>query len=307
MTDAAGGGLAPVFVVGCPRSGTTLLQQLLSRHPDLVVAPETHFVRRFLLEADRYGDLHQDAAMHRLLDDVVAMPELVEMRVDPDLLRARCLAGPRSADAVFATLLRCFGEAWGAPVVGEKTPNHVLYLRRLEQVFPDARFVHIVRDPRAVVASWRHVPWSTGSVAGDTRVWRRYVAAARRQPPRHAPLHQLRYEDLVAEPERVVAGLVARLGLARHPTGVGADAPSERAGLVDVAREPWKTGSDGPVRAEAADRWRSALSAAEVLTVERSAWRLMRAYGYAPDHGPLALAPGLLVGLPAAVRRRVRR
>lgn len=299
--------LRPVFVVGCPRSGTTLVQQQLSRHPDLAIAPETHFVRRFVVPVDRYGDLADDRAMHRLVDDVLAAPETARMRVDPAVLRAACLAGPRTPEAVFGHLLRGFAAGWAVGVVGEKTPNHVLYLPWLERAFPEARFVHVLRDPRAVAHSWRTVPWSTGSLAGDARVWRRYVAAAAQRPPRRAPLLLVRYEHLVADPDGVVRRLLRDLGL--DPDRLPVDAPAEpsRAGLLDVAGEPWQAGALRPVAAGGGQRWQEEMTPDEVAAVERVTWRWMRHWGYPPRSRPWTLAPGLLSDVAGAARRRLSR
>lgn len=67
------------FLVGCPRSGTTLLQRLLDAHPDVAVAPETFFVERFWQRREEYGPLADDRCFERLLHDISAVPEFAEM------------------------------------------------------------------------------------------------------------------------------------------------------------------------------------------------------------------------------------
>src|SRR5690606_38458360 len=119
----------------------------------------------------------------------------------------------RSWEALFALLLRSFAERTNAAIVGEKTPNHLLYMPTLQALFPGARFIHIVRDPRAVVSSWVSVPWSTGTIEGDAAVWRRYMRKAREQPPAPGTLHTIRYEALVAHPERVLRGVCSFVGV----------------------------------------------------------------------------------------------
>ena len=270
--------VAPVFLVGCPRSGTTLLQRLLDAHPLIAIAPETHFIRRFWEQRDRYGDLRGDDAFARAVEDLLAIPEAVDMHLDGDAFRAAAAEIDRSFAALFALLLQCFGARRGARVIGEKTPNHLLYMPTLQSFFPGARFIHIVRDPRAVVLSWRTVPWSTGSVGGDARVWRRYIRTARKQPPRWGKLHVVRYESLVTAPElalhricRFVGVNFDRAMLAFHERGSNA---------IDFEREPWKRGAAFAVYKSATDEWRERLSREEMGQIEEIVCREMLWLGY---------------------------
>jgi len=272
--------LAPVFLVGCPRSGTTLLQRLLDAHPLVAVAPETHFIRRFWLSRDSRGDLANTVNFERVVAEIIAMPEFGDMRLDAGSFRLAARHVPRSYPALFNLLLRSFAQRRGAQVVGEKTPNHLLYMATLEKFFPNARFVHIIRDPRAVVSSWRTVPWSTGTIAGDTKVWRRYLHTAWAQPPRHGALHTIHYEALARDPEKELRGICQFLGL-----------PFERAMLefhrrepetLDLAREPWKRSASSPVHAHSIEQWQRTLTRTELAEIERLTWSEMRRLGYRP-------------------------
>ncbi|MBI4881979.1 MAG: sulfotransferase [Planctomycetes bacterium] len=284
--------LGPVFLVGCPRSGTTLLQRLLDAHPLVSIAPETFFIRRFWKKRRVYGDLRDCGRFERLVSDVTALQEFADMGLDAEGFRAAARAVPRAIDALFSLLLAEFAKLRGTPWVGEKTPNHLLYMRTLERFFPDARFVHIVRDPRAVALSWRGVPWSNGSLAQDAEVWRRYLATARAKPPRQRErLLLLRYEELVAHPEPQLRKLCEFLGLPFHPAMLAGEAAREL--VVDLEREPWKQGAAGPIHCASVDRWRSVLSAAEVRAVETVTWFEMKAAGYRPEHGLVRLLPGM--------------
>ena len=210
------GGVGPVFLVGCPRSGTTLLRRMMDAHAAMAIAPETHFIRRFYLRRTTTGISPTTTTTGDWWTPLRRSPKLVEMGIDLDRYRAASRDGPRTYGHLLGLLLEQFRTARGCPVVGEKTPNHLLYMQTLQRFFPDARFVHIVRDPRGVVNSWRDVPWSTGRISGDAEVWRRYLATARRRPPVGADrLCQVHYERLVAAPEetlrRICQFLAARL------------------------------------------------------------------------------------------------
>lgn len=243
------------------------------------MAPETHFIRRFWLRRAHFGDLSVDANLDRLLDEVVALPELRSAHLDQDALRRSAAASNRRYADVFAALLQSFADRHGARIVGEKTPNHALYLAVLAQMFPAARALHVVRDPRAVVASWRDVPWSTGSRRGDAEVWRRYVVAVDRAARRRTmPVLEVRYEQLVRDPAATLSRVCDWIGI---PFDDSMLATRDEGSSVDVASEPWKARSLRPIDADRAEAWRRELTADEVAAIEAVAGTVARRHGYA--------------------------
>lgn len=308
MPDAWSPADAPVFVVGCPRSGTTLVQRLVGAHPAVAAAPETFFMRRFWDRRAAFGTLADDAAFRRVLDALVATPAFADMGLDAAAFRAAAAAAPRRWPALFRLLLAQFGEAQfgeareGARVVAEKTPNHVLYLDALRRFFPALRVVHVLRDPRAVAWSWRTVPWTTGFAAGDATVWVRYAEAARRAPP-SVPLHTVRYERLVRAPEAEARRLCRFLALPFdaamlrfHEAGPA---------TLDLAREPWKARAAHPIDAAAAVRWQREAPARFVADVEAVAARAMRHWGYRPETTAAHRAVAWSRTRPALLRRKL--
>lgn len=280
---------APVFIVGCPRSGTTLLQRMLDALPGVAIAPETHFIRRFWFRRARYGDLSSDESYARLIRDVVAIPEFADMGLDPEAFRDAAFRRTRGYGELLGLLFTQYAAVNKARIVGEKTPNHLLYMQTLETLFPLARFVHIVRDPRGVVNSWRHVPWSTGSVSRDALVWRRYLATARRRPPRRRDrLLTVRYEALLAQPAASVQ---------RICRFIGADAVNDVTddvvtGTVDVDREPWKANALRPLDPKRLDAWGSELTEEQIAQIEAITWVEMIRWGYHPRTTRVKLVGG---------------
>lgn len=271
----------PVFIVGCPRSGTTLLQRMLDAHPDVAVAPETHFVRRFWSRRDAFGDLTDDDALHRLIDAILDTPEVHDMQVDRASFVRRVGDSNRTYGAIFDALLTVFGARHDVARVGEKTPDHVAHLPLLRDWFPNATVVHVVRDPRAVVNSWRSVPWSSGYRWRDAEVWVDYVAAGRQAAATWGDaLHVVRFETLVTDPEATLRRLCAAIDLTYDSTMLAFhDREPDR---VDVDREPWKQRTTQPVDPSVAHRWRDTLSAHDVAQVEAVARDEMDQWGYRP-------------------------
>ena len=284
---------APIFLVGCPRSGTTLVRRMLDAHPQVAIAPETFFVYKFWRHRRHYGDLRADANLNRLLDDLLAFRGVADVALDGEALREKARRSDRRYRTLFALFLRQFAEERGAAVAGEKTPNHVFYLRLLQRGFPAARFVHVLRDARAVANSWRGLPWSSGRLWRDAARWREHVAAARRSRT-GGVLCTVRFERLVRTPERELRRLCAFLGLDFVPAMLRfhEDAGAAPTGPVNTGREPWKKKATRPLDPSVAEQWKGDLTPAQVAQVEGRAGREMRRWGYAPQtpRGSLAWA-----------------
>ncbi|MDB5493323.1 MAG: sulfotransferase [Phenylobacterium sp.] len=257
---------APIVVGGCPRSGTTLTQALLGCHPQVAAGPESTIFLRRITEA-REIDARFGFA-----------PGSVE-----DLQR-------RSGSQ--AEFIDLFQQAWlercGKPIWAEKTPWNVLRLGFLWRHFPGARFIHVIRDGRDVACSLRGMPWAKITAADRSSAealeecaayWGFHVAAGRRY--RHDPrYYEVRYEDLVGDPERTVRRLLAFLGLDWN------DAVLEADGLHEALTKVGHANSNQPGRTihrDALERWRTDLSAAERRIVEQAAGGMLARAGYLPS------------------------
>jgi hypothetical protein len=279
---------SPIFIVGCPRSGTTLLQQMLDAHPDVAIAPETHFMQYFWEKQEQYGDLNEDANYRRLLTDIIDLPEFTEMGLSAEDFSEEAWNNERNYGAIFRLLLEQFAKTKKVKILGEKTPNHVLYITQLKQFFPDARFIHIVRDPRAVVNSYRSVPWSAGSIVGDARLWQYHVSAARRCPSQiKSSIFTLYYEQLVLAPEEHLRSLCRFLDLEFMPAML--TYYQKELQLVNVKREPWKAKSLKPVNQASLNRWQTELSGEMIADIEAIVWFQMRELGYKLQSKPKQL------------------
>lgn len=179
----------PIFVIGSPRSGTTLLRMILDSHPRISCGEETHFLRG--LEPITGRDWRMLAPY--------GFPR------EYWLERIRGLYTGFQADY----LARRGKARWA-----EKDPTYTLLLPFIGELFPDALYLHLVRDGHDVVASYRD-RWGYRSAARVARTeWRRHVTAARalRVGPTAERYHELRYEDLVTDPEPALRRALAFLG-----------------------------------------------------------------------------------------------
>jgi hypothetical protein len=278
----------PIFLVGCPRSGTTLLQQMLDAHPDVAIAPETFFIRKFWLQREQYGDLEQNRNYHQLLETIVALPEFREMELNPEIYRKSAWQHPRDYPSLFRLLLSQFARKRGVTIVGEKTPNHLLHMATLQEFFPSARFIHIVRDPRAVVRSWQTVPWTTGSLSGDAKVWQRYMITAQKcSASVKSSLFTLRYEQLIMTPEKTLRELCHFIQLKFASEMMAYH--QQKSFTVNTKREPWKLNAQKQLNPDLLNRWQSTLNASKVAEIEAVVGSEMKYLGYDLKTQPVRL------------------
>lgn len=237
-----------VFVVGCPRSGTTLVQALIARHPDVFSLHETHFFEAVLGDVGlRWGDLGAGSARHwyhragmarsagrRRLREI-ERTYLPSRRYQP--IPRRWTACARRYVAVLDAAARLRGRTCWI----EKTPNHLLFVDEITRCAPGARFVHVLRNGLDVVASAVDADLRLdlggfrGGVAHWTRRWNRAMGV--HQAHAGAPRHYLVcLEDLIADEAGEWERLGAFLGLDSGKPLMQRPAFE----LANVRDEPWK-------------------------------------------------------------------
>jgi hypothetical protein len=278
---AGTGEVAPVFVVGAMRSGTTLLRLMLNEHPDVAIPAESHFVAPLLRTFDATATLAGDD-LERALAIVATSPEWQrDFAHDEAALRAAVGDGPLS----LATFLdRVFRLEVGDTVArwGDKTPA---YLRRVDQLctcFPAAQVIAIVRDPRDVYLSLaRHgwvgdTTWDIGRYLAEmgsfVRRWAHEIDAAR--------FTVVRYEDLVLDTERTLHRVCDFLGLPF--------APEMRAFFRNASAnvQQWELdiGAHGkllrPPSVDDVGRWRRESTRLDRAEIEALTSDVLDAYGY---------------------------
>ena len=181
---------APVFIVGAPRSGTTLLRRLLNSHPDLHLTFEASYFN--VVKAMPRGldaAAFRDAWIHSLPFAWQRVSAAAVEEAAPAELPPR---DPRWLTALMAHCAKCHGKSrWG-----DKSPLHVYEVGALLEAFPDARIVHIVRDPVAVVRSLHSVPWAGINLFATAVTVRVALDAVK---PFRDHICEVRLEDLLAD------------------------------------------------------------------------------------------------------------
>jgi len=281
-----------VFVVGCPRSGTTLLQRMLDSHPLLCVANDTHFITRAAKKELRRNPV--PALTTELVESVRSYRRFYRMGLDDGAIDV-AKAGCHSYAAFVSRLYDLRGKKTKKPLSGEKTPDYCRQMPLLHGLFPAARFVHIVRDGRNTALS--ALDWATPAKGpgrwplwqedrlGTCALWWRWQAGTGTRDGRALGdrcYHQVLYEDLVEDPEKTLRGITDFLcipysdKMADYHVGKTRRAP----GLS--AKSAWLP----PVR-NLRD-WRQNMSRTDVEVFTGIAGPLLREFGFECGSGPLS-------------------
>lgn len=299
------------FILGRGRSGTTLLSAILDSHPAVSVAPEALFA---LMMSRKYGRCRSwDADLvDSFLDDLFRERRILSWNIDRKGLRREILSLGGSTG--YADICRCvyahYAGRAGKPadaLLGDKNPHYCLAAGKLQRLFPEARFVHMVRDPRDNVLSFRRVRFDLNSPGGLARRWCTYNTAVMRAAA-HGPdrFHLLRFEDLLLEPERTLHGICAFLGVDYLPAMLEDHARSPA--IPDL---PWHGNVAGPLEARRAYRWRDSLSQSSACRIQSLCGSLTGYFGYpdacrkGPRRAGIRYALGSLLGRAATLFERM--
>lgn len=152
----------PVIVLGVGRSGTTLLRVMLDRSSELAIPYETFFVPQL---AHRHG---RRPKLDDFLDDLGRLRTLYDWGITPDDVRPRLHEGMTTSEAI-AAIFETYAERQGKPRWGDKTPLYMQQLPLLERLFPDAIWVHLVRDGRDAALSFLELPEASRARRGRCR------------------------------------------------------------------------------------------------------------------------------------------
>lgn len=213
MIDYSTGGMSigsdGFFIVGCPRSGTTLLSVLLDRHPQLCVLPETAFYDEVAPLLLKVGD--DDGSILGILRQWRRLPEL---KLDAGDVLCRLNPRERAPSDVLAAILDLYAEAQGKPRSGEKTPQHLWHTPAIMRHFPNAKVICLLRDGRDVALSLNAMPWwSPRSLTQAAELWKQSVGLVDSFTQQYPERFKVcRYEDLVTSPASVLSSIMDYLG-----------------------------------------------------------------------------------------------
>ena len=261
-------GHAPFFIVGSGRSGSTLLRMILASHSRIAIPPETWFVRLVVKQFPLDRGL-SPAELDRALEIITSHYRWPDMDVNTDeyLAEVRALDRPHIRQVVESIYRRHLDEA-GKSRWGDKTPGYIEVIPQLAKVFPGAKFIHLVRDGRDVVRSFRATGWYGPWLHSNAAEWLESLEYDEQwsRSPLAGCILTVRYEDLVLKTEECVQGICAFLGEEFEPqmllwqTNVDRLVPSRELVIHEKLKNTPKASDVG--------RWKHDMSSREIFVCE---------------------------------------
>ena len=198
------------FIVGTGRCGTTLLRLLLDKHPSLAITPET----RWLIPVIK----SLQSNPNNLLDfrnNLISLPTWMDMHIDNEQLDI--LLTQHNEHDPMETIRKIYlfyAKAQGKERIGDKTPLHILSLHTIATAFPEAHFIHIIRDGRDVAISMRKVWWGQNKSIKELAIyWTLRIREARQQAQFLPHYLEVKYEDLLQNPEMILKKIATFIGI----------------------------------------------------------------------------------------------
>jgi hypothetical protein len=270
----------PIIVLGCPRSGTTLLQVMLHSHPRIAIPPETRFLLPAYRGRLRFGDLQDRSNRHALAEFVVRTKghRFADLGLDREATIGKIVEGPPTLGSAIGIVLRAYAERFDRLRWGDKRPAYYNYIDVVLRLFPDAKILHVVRDPRDCVASLKRMPWWRTDSYHSVAAWAQSIdntdEAVSKWPD---AVTRVQYERLVADPESELKALCVALEEEYDPVM----AEPER--LADVAvpeRKHWHSNTRVGPTTKRVGRWKENLEAWEASLCETVLADRMARFGY---------------------------
>lgn len=274
-----GKSIAPIFIVGCPRSGTTLLRNLLRSHPHLSFPPETHFIPQIYAA---YGDPANEHEARRLTNVLLQLRWVRRWKCRFD---ETALTACRSYSAIVDELFQTWARNEGKRRWGDKTPKNVLHMHTLAAIFPQARFIHIYRDGRDVARSWVLSPHGPENWYTAASQWKMLVQAGRQAGARlPAGMYtEVRYETLLNDSETTLRQVCEFLGEPFDPAILAQNViPIEKREHRVASFRPYSRGLNGQpaIVRDNGNKWRNTVTLERRILFESVAGDLLRELGY---------------------------
>ncbi|MEZ4617231.1 MAG: sulfotransferase [Caldilineaceae bacterium] len=305
----------PIFVVGAPRSGTTLTGTILGRHATIFAPGESHFFEDIWTRQQQYGKLRSNAEISAAVERVTTLfgrynfPEtqaLVDKRVAaPALVDAVQLQGGGYA-ALFKNFMATLAAHPQKMRICDDTPKHLFHVDAILQLFPQAKIIACVRDPRDFLSSYKYY-WRKSTESERIKalyhpiltslLWRTSAKLLLTYTNRYEPgqFCWIRYEDLVQSPQQTIRRLCAFVEIDYADDLFAIESNNSSFGSTEVG-----------IFSSSVGRWRSELHPEEIWWAQRLAGPQMQALGYkqqAAAPSPLrVVAQGAALPWPCSVR-----
>lgn len=269
----------PFFIVGVGRSGTTLIRLMINNHPNIAIPYESHFITKYYEKLNSYGDLSDKNNLRKIVSDILA--EEILTKWDHTFKLENIVDGVKESTikGVFDSLYKDYAKSKGKIRWGDKS-DYLDRMYLINKIFPEAQFIHIVRDGRDVAGSVLKLNWGPNDIIAAAEWWNSYVNLARCMgaiigDDRYM---EVRYEDLVQDSENELKRICSFLGeefsaeMLNYHKSSKSSIPSELNCL--------HYNTDKPPTASRTYAWKREMSPTDIFLFDSYAKNMLKALGY---------------------------
>jgi hypothetical protein len=283
-------GYPSFFIIGPARSGTTLLRLMLNNHPDICVPFETHFIPDMHKFINKKCDIKKDKGLNLFCDKLIEHPWFRESILpafngENDVRDKIIGLRDRTETNIFGILYETYMRSKGKKIIGDKTPSYSWKLDMLRHIFPNAKFIYIVRDGRAVFLSWLKPEVDSMKNKNEiilSELWNEWLNAMLEFENKNKNLIlTIKYEDLVKDSKKTLETVCSFLGVTYSRDmlvfykNVKNEMPSSHIGKAMHGK------LYNPISRDFIDEWKLQLSKKQILIFEFINRRYLLKYKYA--------------------------
>jgi hypothetical protein len=253
---------------------------MFNAHPELAFPPETHFLKRHVVP--ELSGKERKLSSEELTRDLKENKDLERLGWDlAEWAKKEMEGGGARMHKLYGRMLEAWAEEQGASRPGDKDPMLVEYVPHLSHCFPDAYLVHIIRDPRDVTLSRIRSGWGKGRpLLAHLCEHRTLYRKIRKEGPAYFGEHyvELRYEDLLQEPEGTLKALCEKLPLAYDPAMLEYEGAAQE--IVQEDEGDWKRNVLGPLLEKNLEKWKGEMPRGKLRTTESCLKGVIEDAGY---------------------------
>ena len=260
------------FIIGRPRSGTTLLRLLFESHPNLLIPPESPFI---IIHYKKYGKITDwnEQVISDFINDLYGTRYFDKWLIDKEELTNRLLSvkGKNNFQSIVLEVYKAYNSVYPKQeikMIGDKNPMYSLYPNRIHQLFPESKIIHITRDYRDNYLSLINVNFEVPIVPIVIYRWKYALKKMWRLKAKNPGLiYSIRYEDLVSDPELHCRRLCDFLGIEFDPSVLSfyekkEEAQALYAGNQDLGKV--HKSLFNPISTEKVDKWKSDMTPRQI-------------------------------------------
>lgn len=293
----------PIFIVGAQRSGTTLVRLMLNAHSKIAIPEEgTFFIPYFRRYRKNLNHKFTDRELDTCRDYILKNAQFKRWGLDENQCRSMIdhLDNP-DLSTLIASVYGLYARQQGKKIWSDKTPSFFRMIPVIVELFPHAKFIHVIRDGRDLFLSWRKMDPTKSNTAVVAKEWAYKLSKCRNDLDLYAKgkFFEVRYEDLVRKPENVLKDITSFIGVAWEENMLSY----------------WKTSEDyigrhhselifKPPTTDSVGKWKNGLTDEEINIFETIAHGFLSQYNYettvqAKERKRIKAYFSLCVGLPA--------